>query len=91
MISLIRRAIDRLRNEPVLLLTALIIGLTAFQGAMQAGLSMDDAVLAVLQAIVGYAMRELVYGPQTHEAEVQMAGVAGFDAGVAEVRSGRMD
>lgn len=79
--SLIRRMIDRLRNEPVMLVTAAIIALTAFQSAVSSGLSLDDAALAVIQALLGWVAREFVFSPATHEADVAAAFDAGFERG----------
>lgn len=85
--SLIQRALARIRNEPVLLLTGLIIGATAFQDAVQTGLTLDDAALAVAQALAGFAMREFVFSRGTHDEDVAAAFAEGQRVGASPNRN----
>lgn len=71
------RLIDRLKNEPVLLITAAIIALTALQSAMTAGLEPTDAALAVAQALLGFLARSLVYAPETVQKVADRAAETG--------------
>jgi hypothetical protein len=52
--------IDRLRREPVLIVTALIVGLTAAQDALSGGADLSTILFAVIQAVLGWAARSFV-------------------------------
>lgn len=70
---MIQKIVDRIRQEPVLLITLGIILLTTAKDAMASGLDMDAVLLAVAQAALGFVARELVFSPATHEEEVAVA------------------
>ena len=52
--------VDRLKREPVLIVTALIVGLTAAQDALSGGADFSTIIFAVLQAMLGFAARSFV-------------------------------
>lgn len=60
MVSLLKGLIDRLTKEPVLIVTAAAIALTALSDALSQGLDLDTALLAMVQAVVGWLLRETV-------------------------------
>jgi hypothetical protein len=49
-----------IRLEPVMVVTALIIALTAAQTALGSGLDLQAAGVAAIQALLGYLARQLV-------------------------------
>lgn len=58
---MIRSLFRRFRDEPVLLITAAIVGLTAFSDATAAGIGAEDAFVYVAQALLGFIARSLVW------------------------------
>jgi hypothetical protein len=58
---MIRTLIRRLRDEPILLMTAGIVGLTAFRDATVAGIGTEDALVYVAEALLGFIGRSLVW------------------------------
>lgn len=49
-----------IRLEPVFIVTALIIALTAAQQALTSGLDLQTAAIAAVQALLGFLARQLV-------------------------------
>ena len=58
---MIRSLVRRLRDEPILLVTATIVGLTAFRDATTAGIGTEDALVYVAEALLGFIGRSLVW------------------------------
>lgn len=73
---MLTRLISKFRENPVLLATAAIIALQAYEAAATKGLGLEDMIIAVITALVGWLTRELVY-PAVH---VEAAEVALLDA-----------
>ena len=77
---MIRKLISKLQDEPILIIGVAIIALQAFQQAMQGGLSLEDALVAVVTAVLTWLGRQLVY-PASH---VDAAEAALLEAKVDE-------